>query len=95
MGNISPLDGIGPDDIGLPKLIQRVRDEGIQEVILALSPTIEGQTTMHFIQAQLDEHDVRITRLAHGIPSGGELAHLDGNTIGVALRNREALSATS
>lgn len=88
MGKISPLDGLGPDDIGLPKLRELVVKEEIKEVILALSPTIEGQTTVHFIHELLRDHPVHISQLAHGIPSGGELEFLDGNTIGSALRNR-------
>ncbi len=91
MGKISPLDGVGPENIGLPGLQQLVASAGIQEVILALSPTIEGQTTIHFIQALLRPHAVHISQLAHGIPSGGELEFLDGNTIGSALRNRAGL----
>ncbi|MDP3704341.1 MAG: recombination mediator RecR [Legionellaceae bacterium] len=92
MGRISPLDGIGPNDIGLTRLQEHILKFGIQEVILALSPTVEGQTTIHFIQELLRPHEVRISQLAHGIPSGGELAFLDGNTIGSAVRNREILS---
>lgn len=88
MSNISPLDGIGPEDIGLPRLEKLIVEEKIGEVILALSPTIEGQTTTHFIHAMLRPHPVKISQLAHGIPSGGELEFLDGNTIGSALRNR-------
>ncbi|WED42517.1 recombination mediator RecR [Legionella cardiaca] len=88
MGKISPLDGMGPDDIGLPRLRNLVIDEKIQEVILALSPTVEGQTTVHFIHDLLKDYPVRVSQLAHGIPSGGELEFLDGNTIGNALRNR-------
>ncbi|MCC5015040.1 MULTISPECIES: recombination mediator RecR [unclassified Legionella] len=88
MGRISPLDGMGPDDIGLPKLHELVVKEEIKEVILALSPTIEGQTTVHFIHELLRDHPVQVSQLAHGIPSGGELEFLDGNTIGSALRNR-------
>lgn len=91
MGKISPIDGIGPEDIGLPQLHAYARDAKIQEVILALSPSIEGQTTIHFIQEQLRDLPLKISQLAHGIPSGGELAFLDGNTIGSALRNREHL----
>lgn len=91
MGKISPLDGIGPENIGLPQLEKLIIDEGIKEVILALSPTIEGQTTVHFIRERLRPYSVRISQLAHGIPSGGELEFLDGNTIGNALRNRAAL----
>lgn len=88
MGRISPLDGIGPEQIGLPKLQQLVANESIQEIILALSPTIEGQTTVHFIREYLRPYSVRITELAHGIPAFGEIEHLDGNTIKSALRNR-------
>lgn len=93
MGKISPLDGLGPEDIGLPKLKNRVINYPIQEVILALSPSVEGQTTIHFIHQLLCDHPVRISQLAHGIPSGGELEFLDGNTIGSALRNRAAIQA--
>ncbi len=92
MNKISPLDGIGPEDIGLPRLQQLIVDEGITEVILALSPTVEGQTTIHFIHEFLRHYPVQISQLAHGIPSGGELEFLDGNTIGSALRNRGALA---
>ncbi|PJD95298.1 MAG: recombination protein RecR [Legionella sp.] len=88
MGKISPLDGIGPDEIGLPKLKERIQSQHIEEVIIALSPTIEGQTTAHFIQQLLQEHPVHISQLAHGIPSGGELEFLDSQTISNALRNR-------
>jgi len=88
MGKISPLDGIGPDDIGLPKLEQCIINHNVMEVILALSPTIEGQTTMHFIHTLLKPHALQITQPAHGLPSGGELEFLDGRTIGNALNNR-------
>lgn len=88
MGRISPLDGVGPNDIGLDRLKQHIITSGIKEVILALSPTIEGQTTVHFIQELLHPYSIKLSQLAHGIPSGGELAFLDSNTIGSALRNR-------
>ncbi|AHE66048.1 recombination mediator RecR [Legionella oakridgensis] len=91
MNKISPLDGIGPEEIGLSKLQSLIEHENIKEVILALSPTIEGQTTIHFIHELLNSHPVNISQLAHGIPSGGELEFLDGNTIGSALRNRAKL----
>ncbi len=91
MGKISPLDGIGPDEIGLPRLRAYVQEANIQELILALSPSIEGRTTVHFIQEHLRTLSIKISQLAHGIPSGGELALLDGHTIGSALRNRECL----
>jgi recombination protein RecR len=92
MGKISPMDGIGPDEINLPKLEQLVLKENIKEVILALSPTIEGQTTIHFIHELLRQHPVQVSQLAHGIPSGGELEYLDGHTIGNALRNRAVIN---
>lgn len=88
MGKISPLDGMGPDEIHLPKLEQIVRNENVRELILALSPTIEGQTTIHFIQDLLRSYHIQISQLAHGIPNGGELEYLDSHTIGSALRNR-------
>lgn len=88
MNKISPLDGIGPEDIGLPHLQQRVVNEGVEEVIFALSPTVEAHTTIHFISESLRPYSVRISQLAHGIPSGGELEFMDSNTIGSALRNR-------
>jgi len=91
MGKISPLDGLGPDDIGLPKLKNIIARGEVKEIILALSPSIEGQTTVHFIHQLLLDEPVQITQLAHGIPSGGELEFLDGNTIGSALRNRATI----
>lgn len=91
MGKISPLDGIGPNEIGLPRLRSLIQEHAIQEVILALSPSIEGRTTVHFIQEHLRTLPIKISQLAQGIPSGGELALLDGNTIGSAFRNRECL----
>jgi len=92
MGKISPLDGVGPEDIGLPKLQQLIFRENIKEVILALSPTIEGQTTIHFIRELLRAQTVSISQLAQGIPTGGELEFLDSYTIGSALRNRAILN---
>ncbi|MDI1352994.1 MAG: recombination mediator RecR [bacterium] len=92
MGKISPLDGLGPDDIGLPKLKTLIIDEQIKEVIIALSPSVEGQTTVHFIYQLLCDQSLNISQLAQGIPSGGELEFLDGNTIVSALRNRAAIN---
>ncbi|STX50354.1 recombinational DNA repair protein RecR [Legionella busanensis] len=92
MGKISPLDGIGPDEIGLPRLESLILSEGIKEVILALSPSIEGQTTTHFISELLRPHSIKVSQLAHGIPSGGELEFMDGITISSALRNRAELN---
>lgn len=92
MGKISPLDGIGPDEINLPKLQALVVHDNIQEIILALSPTIEGQTTIHFIQELIRPLNVQVTQLAQGIPTGGELEFLDSTTISSALRNRAILN---
>lgn len=94
MGKISPLDGLGPEDIGLPQLRELIISNDIKEVILALSPTIEGQTTAHFIHELLREQPVHVSQLAHGIPSGGELEFLDSSTISNALRNRARIRVT-
>lgn len=91
MGKISPLDGLGPEDIALPQLKQRVQNGTINEVILALSPGIEGQTTIYFIRELLQNEKITISQLAHGIPSGGELEFLDSNTICSALQNRASM----
>lgn len=88
MGKISPLDGLGPEDIHLPKLAALIKLKPIKEVILALSPSVEGQTTIHFIKELLYGQSLCISQLAHGIPSGGELEFLDSNTISCALKNR-------
>ncbi|WP_367607348.1 recombination mediator RecR [Legionella sp. W05-934-2] len=90
-GKISPLDGLGPEDIGLPELYNRVQSGAIKEVILAISPSIEGQTTIYHIQQMLKPLDIVLSQLAQGIPSGGELEFLDGYTISRALQHRAAL----
>lgn len=91
MGRISPLDGMGPDELNLTKLVKRVEAEQISEIILALSPTVEGQTTAHYLQTLLNHRPVRFSQLAQGIPLGGELASLDAFTIANAIRNRAYL----
>jgi len=87
-GTLSALDSIGPDELRIPKLIDRVTSEGITEVILALNATIDGQTTAHYIADQL-EHRVTVTSLAQGVPIGGELDYLDDGTITAALKARK------
>ncbi|MEM7317547.1 MAG: recombination mediator RecR [Pseudomonadota bacterium] len=89
-GALSALDGIGPDELRIPKLRDRVDSEDITEVILALNATVDGQTTAHYIADQL-EHRVRLTSLAQGVPIGGELDYLDDGTISAALRARKEL----
>lgn len=91
-GKISPLDGLGPEEIGLPKLYERAQAGQINEVILAISPSMEGQTTIYHIQQVLKSFDIKVSQLAQGIPSGGELEYLDGYTISRALQYRAALT---
>lgn len=92
MGKISPLDGIGPEELHLEQLQKLIINENIQEVILALNPSLEGHTTVYFIFDLLKElPNVKITQLAHGIPTGGELEFLDPHTIRHALLNRSKL----
>ena len=92
-GTLSPLDGIGPDDLGIDRLLQRVETEPgrVAEVILATSATVEGQTTGHYITDRLAGISASITRLAHGVPVGGELDYLDDGTLTAALRARRAV----
>lgn len=87
-GTLSPLDGIGPDDLNVKGLVSRVAEGGVREVIIAVNATVEGQTTAHYITDQLSGLDVKITRLAHGVPVGGELDYLDEGTLSAALRAR-------
>jgi recombination protein RecR len=89
-GTLSALDAIGPQELRIPRLIDRVPAEGITEVILALNATIDGQTTAHYIADQL-EGQVRLTSLAQGVPIGGELDYLDDGTITAAMRARKPL----
>lgn len=90
-GTLSALDAVGPEDLQIPKLIARVRDEGIAEVILALNATVDGLTTAHYIADALEGAGVRVTSLAQGVPIGGELDYLDDGTIQAALRARRAI----
>lgn len=90
-GSLSALDEIGPEDLHIPQLIQRISDERISEVILALAATVEGQTTAHYIAEALSGTEVVVTGLAQGVPIGGELDYLDDGTITAALRARRKL----
>ena len=90
-GVLSALDNIGPDDLKIGQLVQRAKSEKIKEVILANSATVDGQTTAHYIADQLSSSDIIITRLAQGLPMGGELDFLDDGTITQALRARSKL----
>jgi recombination protein RecR len=90
-GTLSPLDGVGPDDLNIRGLVDRVAKGGVRELIIAVNATVEGQTTAHYITDQLSGLDVKITRLAHGVPVGGELDYLDEGTLTAALRARTAI----
>jgi recombination protein RecR len=90
-GLIAPLDGVGPGDIGIDKLILRVRNEKIAELILALNPTVEGDTTALYIQNQLKDFDVKITRPASGLPVGGDLEYADRLTLARSFRGRVSM----
>jgi recombination protein RecR len=87
-GTLSPLDGIGPKDLNLGSLVERVAGDEIREVILAVNATVDGQTTAHYITDLLSHLDVKVTRLAHGVPVGGELDYLDEGTLSAAIRQR-------
>ena len=87
-GTLSPLDGIGPDDLNLASLVARVSEGQFREVILAVNATVDGQTTAHYITDLLTPHNVKVTRLAHGVPVGGELDYLDEGTLAAAMRQR-------
>ncbi|MHC0052371.1 recombination mediator RecR [Actibacterium sp. D379-3] len=89
-GTLSALDAIGPDELRIPKLLDRIAAESITEVILALNATVDGQTTAHYIADQLDGRGVSVTSLAQGVPIGGELDYLDDGTISAALKARKS-----
>ena len=85
---LSPLDGVGPQDLTIDALVARAHDSRVTEIILALNATVDGQTTAHYITDLLQEAGVKVTRLAHGVPVGGELDYLDEGTLSAAMRQR-------
>jgi recombination protein RecR len=87
-GTLSPLDGIGPQDLSIDALVSRAHEAGVKEVILALNATVDGQTTAHYITDLLHNANVKVTRLAYGVPVGGELDYLDEGTLSAAIRQR-------
>jgi recombination protein RecR len=92
-GHLSPLDGIGPRELGIPQLLERVRSGEVKELILATNPTVEGEATAHYLREALrDRPDLAVSRIAHGVPMGGELEFVDGNTLAHALAGRKTLS---
>ncbi len=88
-GTLSALDAVGPEDLGIPRLLDRIEDEDVTEVILALNATVDGQTTAHYIAEELEQKGIDITSLAQGVPVGGELDYLDDGTISAALKARK------
>lgn len=87
-GHLSPLDGVGPEDLGLDLLARQMDGGEVKEVILAISPTVEGEATTHYIAELVHGRGVRVTRIAHGVPLGGELDYVDGNTLSHAFAGR-------
>ena len=90
-GVLSALDGVGPEDLSIGRLIERAGEPGLREIVLATNATVDGQTTAHYIVDRLKGGGVSITRLAHGVPVGGELDYLDDGTLAAALRSRRPL----
>ena len=90
-GRLSPIDGVGPEELGLTELPAHVRSSGAAEVILATNPTVEGEATAHYIKESLHDSGAAVTRIAHGVPLGGELEYIDGGTIVHALQGRRAV----
>jgi len=90
-GTLSPLDGIGPDDLNIAKLIERAGAENVREVLLALNATVEGQSTAHYLTEQLLGSNVKVSKLASGVPVGGELDYLDEGTLAAAIKSRKEL----
>jgi len=91
-GHLSPIDGIGPHELGIDKLMQRLEQTEIKEVILATNSTVEGEATAHYIVERLQQKNIKCTRLAHGVPMGGELEYLDGGTLARAITARTTMS---
>lgn len=91
MGHLSPLDGIGPGDLGIPALLQRLQQGEVNELILATNPTVEGEATAHYIREAARAWPISVTRIAHGVPMGGELEYVDAGTLAHAFVGRRNL----
>ncbi len=91
MGHLSPLDGIGPEQIGLDLLKKRLESGEVEELILATNPTVEGEATAHYISEMARKNGVRTTRIAHGVPLGGDLEFVDSNTLSHAFSGRREI----
>ena len=91
LGHLSPLDGIGPEELGLSHLEERLRDDGVKELIIATNPTVEGDATAHFLTELAARHKVPASRIAHGVPLGGELEYVDSGTLSHAFYGRRII----
>lgn len=91
LGRLSPIDGIGPKEVGMDALIERFASETIDEVIIATNPTVEGEATAHYIFESAKKFDLKVSRIAHGIPLGGELEYVDGGTLAHAINSRREI----
>ncbi len=89
MGRLSPLDGIGPEELGLDLLLSRIKSTGFKEIIIATNPTVEGEATAHYLAIMMKGMGVKTTRIAHGVPMGGELEYVDSSTLSQALVGRK------
>ena len=90
-GKLSPIDGVGPEEIGLHELEQRFQTHSFDEIIIATNPSMEGEATAYFISEKAKKYDLKVSRIAHGVPLGGELEYIDGSTLAHALSRRQEL----
>lgn len=91
MGHLSPLDGVGPEDLGLEKLDEIMKEGEVKEVIMATNSTVEGEATAHFISEMVRKNKIKVSRIAHGVPVGGELEYIDSGTLSEALSGRREI----
>jgi recombination protein RecR len=91
MGHLSPIDGIGPEQLGISQLLDKVKNNDIEEVIIACNPNVEGDATAYYIAEQLKNFNVQVSRIAHGVPVGGELEFVDGGTLTHAFAGRRSM----
>ena len=91
LGHLSPIDGIGPEQLGLNLLEEKLESGEVEELILATNLTVEGETTAHYIASKAQSLNVPVSRIAHGVPAGGELEYIDSNTLSLAMQSRKSL----
>jgi recombination protein RecR len=92
MGRLSPIDGVGPDQLGLDRLSERLKEGEVKELIIATNPTVEGEATAHYLSQMAHAHQIRPTRIAHGVPLGGELEYIDSSTLAHAFAGRQDIN---